>query len=279
MHLEFVADEKDSTVEQALRRRGVSKRLISKLKRAEGGITLGGAHARSIDPVQAGDILAISIDDLTSIEASGGLCVPVVYEDEHVIIFNKPHSMPVHPSIKHRHDTLGNYFAYLLPGLTFRPINRLDRDTSGLCAVAKNAFAAKNLQYSIEKTYTAAVCGEIESGGVIDLPIARERESIIRRCVREDGKRAVTRYTPIASNEKYTLLEIHLDTGRTHQIRVHFSHIGFPLAGDDMYGGDMSDISRQSLHCSALELIHPITHERMSFSCELPQDIQSLFKK
>lgn len=277
MRLEFSVKDGESTVEQVLRKNGVSKRLISKLKRTEGGIMLGGSHVRTIDTVHNGDVLTVSIRDNEPLEPSGELCVPIVYEDEHFIIFNKPFGMPVHPSIKHRNDTLGNYFAYLFPDLTFRPINRLDRDTSGLCTVAKNAFAANNLQYNIQKVYIAAVCGEITGSGTIDLPIARERESIIKRCVREDGQRAVTHYTPIASNGAYTLLEIHLDTGRTHQIRVHFSHIGFPLAGDDMYGGDTKDISRQALHCSALTLTHPITHESMSFSCELPQDIKHLF--
>lgn len=277
MRLEFVVEE-ESTAGQVLRKNGVSKRLLTKLKRISGGITLGGAHIRSIDPVKAGDILTISIDDDAPLDASGKLCVPVIYEDEHFIVFNKPPDMPVHPSIKHRTDTLGNYFAYICPGLAFRPINRLDRDTSGLCAVAKNAFAAKNLQYNIQKTYFAAVCGEITKSGVIDLPIAREKESIIKRCVRDDGQRAITRYQPIKYGGSYTLLEIHLDTGRTHQIRVHFSHIGFPLAGDEMYGGNTGDISRQALHCGKLELIHPITHESMSFSCELPEDIQNLFQ-
>lgn len=276
MRYEFTAD-RDTTVGDLLKSCSVSRRLTSKLKRAEGGITICGKPARTIDPVKCGDIVVISLCDKVCLPPDMSLSVKTVFEDESLIIFDKPGGMPVHPSAKHRNDTLGNFFAARFPGLTFRPVNRLDKNTSGLCVVAKDPFSAAVLQKSIDKTYYAAAGGSITEAGIIDLPIAREQSSIIIRCVRSDGRRAVTIYKPLAHSEKYTLLKIKLETGRTHQIRVHFSHIGHPLAGDDLYGGDCSDISRQALHCGEITFIHPLTHTPMSFSSPLPDDIRKLF--
>ncbi len=276
MRYTFTAEDCGS-VEKILRKNGVSRRLITKLKRT-GGITSGGKAVRTIDILQKGDEVTIRYDDNDELEAKELDEVFVIYSDEYFVVFDKPSGMPVHPSAKHRCDTLGNYFAYLYPGKTFRPINRLDRDTSGLCVAALDPLAAKNLQRCIEKTYFAAVEGRIDVGGVIDLPIARERESIIKRCVRSDGKRAVTAYEPVLRKDDRTLLKIRLETGRTHQIRVHFSHIGHPLMGDDMYGGSLDKIKRQALHCSELTLTHPKSGEKMRFTSPLPCDIQELFK-
>ncbi len=276
MQYTFTAEEGGS-VEKTLRKNGVSRRLITKLKRT-GGITSGGKAVRTVDILQKGDEVTIRYDDDDRLEAAKLDNATVVYSDEYIVVFDKPSGMPVHPSAKHRCDTLGNYFAYLYPGKTFRPINRLDRDTSGLCVVALDPLAAKNLQRCIEKTYFAAVEGEIKSGGVIDLPIARERESIIKRCVRSDGKRAVTAYEPVCQGNHCTLLKIRLETGRTHQIRVHFSHTGHPLLGDDMYGGSVDKIKRQALHCSEIMLTHPKSGEKVRFTSPLPCDIQELFK-
>lgn len=272
----FTAAEGGS-VEKILKKNGVSRRLITKLKRL-GRITSGGKAVRTIDILQKGDEVSIHYDDDDRLEAAILDNVSVVYSDEYFVVFDKPSGMPVHPSAKHHCDTLGNYFAYLYPNKTYRPINRLDRDTSGLCAVALDPLAAKNLQHCIEKTYFAAVEGKIDSGGVIDLPIARERESIIKRCVRSDGKRAVTAYEPVCQSGFCTLLKIHLETGRTHQIRVHFSHIGHPLMGDDLYGGSLGKIKRQALHCGELFITHPKSGEKMCFTSPLPCDIQNLFK-
>lgn len=266
-----------SAVGNVLKMNGVSRRLISKLKRVDEGITLNGRPARTVDIANEGDIIVISMEDVSDTGEKLSADVPIVYRDEALIIFDKPSNMPIHPSSRHRSDTLGNYFSYLYPDKTYRPINRLDRDTTGLCAAALDPFAAKLLQHGIQKVYYAAVCGIIEQGGTIDLPVARERESIIKRCVRSDGQRAVTHYAPIQHSDKYTLLEIHLDTGRTHQIRVHFSHIGFPLAGDGLYGGSTADIERQALHCGKMVLSHPVTGEEMLFTSPLPKDIERLF--
>lgn len=270
--------ECDETVLKLLLSNNVSKRLIKKLKQTKNGITKNGFHIRTADKIFEGDCITITLEDEKILEANGSLRVPVLFECDDLIAFNKPYNMPVHPSIKHQGDTLGNYFSYLCKGLSFRPVNRLDRDTSGVCVVAKNAFSAKLLQQSLEKTYYAIVCGKINSGGIIDAPIGRADGSIITREVSYNGQRAVTHYKALkhSSDEKYTLMEVKLETGRTHQIRVHFSHIGFPLAGDGMYGGDCSDIKRQALHCKTVRFVHPITGEAITIDSELPDDMKRL---
>jgi 23S rRNA pseudouridine1911/1915/1917 synthase len=224
------------------------------------GITCEGRLIRTIDDVPPHATVVLDTEDENNIVPNGSLCVPVVYEDESAVVFNKPQGMPVHPSLNHYEDTLGNYFSYLYPGITFRPINRLDRNTSGLCVVAKNRHAAFRLQRSVSKVYYAIVCGVPgEESGVIDAPIKREHESMITRCVAPDGQRAVTRYRVISSCEKYAYIRVELETGRTHQIRVHFSYIGVPLAGDDLYGGSCEDAVGQTLHCG--EISFPDLHD------------------
>ena len=242
-------------------------------------MTRNGELIRSIDTVFDGDVIVLALEDDSLLEPNPELYVPVAFENGSLVVFDKPSGMPVHPSVRHQGDTLGNYFACRYPGLTFRSVNRLDRDTSGLCMVAKDALSAKLLHGGCEKVYYAAVHGAIPESGTIDAPIARERESIILRCVREDGQRAVTHYRRLMMNEKYSLAEIHLETGRTHQIRVHFAHIGAPLAGDDLYGGLREDITRQALHCGQLSFRAPLTGEPITVSSELPGDIKSLFKE
>lgn len=270
--------ENDETVLKLLLSNNVSKRLIKKLKQTKSGITKDGSHIRTVDKIYKGDCVTIMLEDEKTLEANGSLRVPVLFECEDLIAFDKPYNMPVHPSIKHQGDTLGNYFSYLCKGLAFRPVNRLDRDTSGVCIVAKNAYSAKSLQQSLEKTYYAIVCGRLEDEGTIDLPIGRVDGSIITREVSPNGQRAVTHYKALkySDDEKYTLMEIKLETGRTHQIRVHFSYIGFPLAGDEMYGGDYSDIKRQALHCKTVRFVHPITGEQITIDSELPDDMKRL---
>ncbi len=229
---------------------GVSRRLITKLKRQPMGITCEGKLIRTIDDVPAGAEVILHVSDENEIPPNAELNVPVVFENDSVIVFNKPQGMPVHPSMNHYEDTLGNYFSALYPELTFRPVNRLDRNTSGLCVVAKDQHSAARLQRSVKKIYYAVICGEPEEkSGRIDAPIKRQTESLITRCVAPDGQNAVTNYRIISSCGKYSYARIELETGRTHQIRVHFSHIGFPLAGDDLYGGSCEDAAGQTLHC------------------------------
>lgn len=231
---------------------GISKKLLTKLKREYMGITRNSELIRSIDMVQPNDTIVLSIEDTSFLEPNSNLVVPIAYEDENVVVFDKSYNMPIHPSIKHQGDTLGNYFSYLYPNTTFRPIIRLDRNTSGLCIVAKNQRSAGMLQKQINKVYYAIVTGTVDTSGTIDAPIKRETNSIIKRVVAPDGQPSVTHYRRISTNGKYSLVEVTLETGRTHQIRVHFSYIGHSLAGDDFYGGSLQDINRQALHCGKL---------------------------
>lgn len=255
---------------------GISKKLLSKLKREHMGITKNGELIRSIDIVQPNDTIILSIEDTSFLEPNSNLKVPIAYEDNNVVIFDKSHNMPIHPSIKHQGDTLGNYFAYLYPNTTFRPIIRLDRNTSGLCIVAKNQRVCGMLQKQVIKTYYAVVSGFVDILGTIDAPIKRENDSIIKRIVAQDGQKSVTHYRRISYNEKYSLVEVTLETGRTHQIRVHFSYIGHALAGDDLYGGSLEDIDRQALHCGKLIFPDVDTGRTIEVSSKIPSDMQSL---
>lgn len=237
------------------------------------GITRNGKTIRSIDLVYNGDIIILNLSDEKFLDPNPELKACIIFENEDIVIFDKPAGMPVHPSIRHQGDTLGNYFAYLYPDLTFRAINRLDCNTSGLCAVAKNSYGASHYQGIIKKIYYAAAEGITPEYGTINAPIAREQESIIKRCVRDDGQYAVTHYKRILFNQKYSLLEINLETGRTHQIRVHFSHIGYPLAGDDLYGGKCGIIDRQALHCGKMEF------EGYTVKSQISRDILNIFNQ
>ena len=157
-------------------------------------------------------------------------------------------------------------------GLPFRPINRLDRNTSGLCVCAKNQYAASALSGSVEKVYFAVTEGK-PPGNTVNLPIGRADSSIIKRCVSPDGK---PHFEVIGVNECRSLLRITLETGRTHQIRVHMSHIGYPLCGDEMYGGSTSLIGRQALHCGEVKFLQPLTHEKIRVTSPLPADMAAL---
>lgn len=257
-----------------LKSRGISRRVLTALKRS-GGLTRGGGTLRTVDAVHAGEVITLRLDGgETSVAANPELSADVVYEDEDVVVFNKPPFMPVHPSQRHHDDTLANLFAARYPGLPFRPINRLDRNTSGLCVCAKNQFAAAALSGSISKVYYAITDGT-PPGNTVNAPIGRLGDSVIERCVTPDGKPAVTHFRKIAG-ERRALLRITLETGRTHQIRVHMSHIGFPLCGDDMYGGECTAISRQALHCGEVEFTLPVSGERITVSAPLPEDMAAI---
>lgn len=277
-----VGEEDDGALARYfLGRRGFSARVINGLKQTC-GLTRGGEILRTVDRVYAGDVVRVTVEERSAVTGefaiapNPALHVETVYEDGDVVVFNKPPDMPVHPSLGHPEDTLGNYYAALYPGTAFHALYRLDKNTSGLCVCAKNRYCAYALAGKIRKTYYAVAEGTIAEAGTVDAPIGRAGDSIIKREVRPDGKRAVTHYKPIAHANGRTLLEITLETGRTHQIRVHLSHIGYPLCGDDMYGGDCSGIGRQALHCGRAEFTSPISGERAVISAELPDDMKAL---
>lgn len=275
--IDFVIAQKDSgrTIKDFLRDFGVSSSLLKKLKHAESGILINGEHARTIDHISSGDTLTINIEDSGTAPTGSDIKINILYEDEDLIAAEKPADMPVHESRNHRGDTLSNAVAEICGG-AFRAVYRLDRDTSGIVLIAKNELAAAKLAGKVKKDYYAVACGKIEGGGVIDLPIRREQESIIKRCVAPDGERAVTHYEALMHSDSYTLLKLNLETGRTHQIRVHLAHTGHPLAGDGLYGGSTDDIARQALHCRDIYFTHPITGKEMHIFCDFPDDFKKL---
>ncbi len=270
-------------VQQFLKNKGFSRSIITSLKHGN-RLLCNGSHIRTIDLLKTGDIITVVLEDETDIIPNPSLDIPIAYDDDDIVVFEKPPFMPVHPSLKHYDDTLANYFTALYPQCVFRSINRLDRNTSGLVVVAKNKLAAARLssdaKFRPQKIYYAIVGGDVTArygvSGEIIAPIARISESIINREVRDDGQYAHTKFRVIKNNFRYSLLQIELVTGRTHQIRVHFSWAGYPLIGDDLYGGDTTLLGRQALHCGEISLLHPVTEEKLTIKSPFPQDMQKI---
>jgi len=242
-----------------------------------------------------GDTLTVIYNETESSENIVAVSLPfeIVYEDDDIMVVNKPADMPVHPAINNFDNTLANGIAFYFESknekFMFRCINRLDRNTSGLLLVAKHRLAASILSQfmknrEIHREYLAIASGIFdEKRGVIDLPIGRVGESIIERFVDfENGDNAVTHYEVIQeyTNDEYgepcSLLKIKLDTGRTHQIRVHMSYIGHPLLGDHLYNKKPGVLSRQALHSHILKFTHPLTLEEMCFESS-PFDENGMF--
>lgn len=277
--INFEITEKDNKkpIRTFLREFGVSASLLTKLKHTENGITKNGVFAKTIEELSTGDTLTIKIENSGFIARPMYIDIEIPYEDEDIIVLNKPPLLPVHESRNHIGDTLSNFVAYHCgEDMAFRAVYRLDRDTSGLVLVAKNELAAAKLAGKIKKDYYAVVDGTIENDGIVDAPIARCGDSIIKRKVDENGETAITEYFPIKSNGNATLVKFNLKTGRTHQIRVHMEHIGHSLLGDKLYGGDCSVISRQALHCKDVYFTHPITEKPMHITCDFPNDMKNL---
>lgn len=265
----------------------VSARLIPKLKHDPEGIMINGVHARTIDLLKTGDVLSITVpaDKEEKVKAVAPLNykLKVLYEDDDILIIDKPAGLPLHPSHNHQGDTVANAVAYHLESqgksAVFRSIGRLDRGTSGIIVCALNRFIAGVLNGKIYKEYMAVCEGIYEGEGVIDRPIYRPDPIKTYRTVDERGEVAITNWKAISHHNGCTLLRIHLLTGRTHQIRVHFSSLGTPLVGDTMYGTPRNDISRQALHCCYCRFTHPITKELIEIESELPEDIAQFVAK
>ena len=259
----------------------VSARTLSKLKRTDMGITRDGKLLKTTDILKAGDIVTLAMpDDVNEITPIKGE-LDILFEDEHIILVNKPYYMPVHPTKIHQEDTLANILCYYMQQkgeyYTFRAINRLDRDTSGCLLIAKDRYTANCLPTTVSKEYVAACEGEINSSGTVNAPIKVMEGRSIQRVVSADGAPSITHYFPVFTKNDHTLTRFILETGRTHQIRCHMSSISHPLAGDDMYGGSLNFISRQALHCNKMSFIHPVTNEFVSIKCDIPKDICNVF--
>ena len=262
-----------------LRSLGCSGRIITSIKNNE-GLLVNGKPFRVTSILRKGDEVVLTLPDSGSAVPNPNLEVETIYEDEDIIVFNKPPFMPVHESLNHFDDTLANFFAAKCPDCTYRAINRLDKNTSGLCLIAKNQLSAANLSAARgnlpKKKYLAVACGKITGNGEIIQPIARPDPNEIKRAVAPDGQHAHTLYKAVSGNSEFTLLELELLTGRTHQIRVHLAHIGHPLVGDEMYGTPSELISRHALHCSELTFVHPFTKEKITLNAELPDDMKAI---
>lgn len=256
---------------------GFSRRVIRALKQRPDDILRNGERIRMVDPVHCGDTVRTVFRDEKPTSAACSFDVPVVYEDDDLIIYNKPPFCATHPSKLHQSDTLANVYAASHQNGTFRPVFRLDRDTDGLCICAKNTLAAAGLAGKVEKTYTAVAEGFLpENSGVIAAPLVQLEPHKMRRGVRRDGQTAITYYTVLRRTSRYTLLSLTLPTGRTHQIRAHFAHIGHPLVGDTMYGKAHPTCKRQALSCTEVRFIHPITRKSMNIHIDMHADLQTL---
>ena len=260
----------------------VSATLLTQLKRIENGITNNGNHTRVIDKVQVNDIVEISLpEDRNDIEPVD-IPINVLFEDEHVIVIDKEPYRAVHPVHGHIDDTLANACAYYAgqkgETWTFRAVNRLDRDTSGVVLIAKNAYSAPILTSTVKKKYIAVCEGIIDIGGTVNKPIRLKEGHSIQRETGEGGVYAVTHYNPIQTGNNHTLTEFELETGRTHQIRVHMASIMHPLAGDDMYGGSLQYIKRQALHCTKISFKHPVTKETLVIQSPPPAEFYNVLK-
>lgn len=255
------------TVKTFLRRRcGLSARMLTRLKKTGSGITVGGKSLRSIDLLHGRDVVEITVPQDDVWITPEPIDVRVAYEDDNAVIFDKPAGMLVHPVGAYTSRTLAGAAAYhaQLMGerYLFRPVNRLDKDTSGLLLTAKNSLAAFFLSSHCSKKYTALCEGRLCGSGTIDTPLKVMEGHSIQRVASADGDTAITHYEVLENyGDKYTLLLLWLETGRTHQIRAHLSGIGHPLAGDDMYGGSREHFSRQCLHCCEMTITSPETGE------------------
>jgi 23S rRNA pseudouridine1911/1915/1917 synthase len=261
----------------------ISSRLWKKIKHS-GHFTLNGIPVNpALTMVVSGDIITYDIEEPANTILPMELPLDIRYEDDYMLIVNKPAGQLVHPSVKENTYTLANavlgYYQKKAYRHAFHPVHRLDRLTSGLVLIAK----LPQIQYQLSKyqafqrAYLALIPGRLSPAeGRIEAPIARKEGSIIERCVSSDGKCAATCYRTLKCSEACSLVELHLETGRTHQIRVHLAHIKHPLLGDDLYGGDQSLIQRQALHAYHIKFQHPVTGKMITLFSPLPEDMSSI---
>lgn len=257
----------------------LSAKLVRTLKNYSDGITLNGEHIRTVDLLHKGDILAVNIPhadgDIEPVEMD----IDIVYEDDDIVVINKNPFLAMHPTHNHQGDTLANALVHHLlqkgKPTVFRAVGRLDKGTSGLVVCALNSYSADRISSFSEKEYLAVVKGKAEKG-TINAPIIRPDPMKTIRAVGEGGAESVTHYEKIKGDDKMTLVLVTPDTGRTHQIRVHFAHTGMPIVGDSLYGEDERGLGHQLLHRSKLAFRHPVTGEMMTFTAPMPPDMQSV---
>ena len=289
MKLTYVVTNSDESIKQILKNKfNMSDRFILKLK-SSNSIYINGVPVFINYKIQVNDILTIienSKEDSSNIVPNSNIKLNILYEDDFLLIVDKPSNLPVHPSILHYEDSLSNAVKYHFDKIDLykkiRPVNRLDKDTSGIVIFAKNEYIQECLvkqmkQNVFKKKYLAVLSGILEKdSGTISAPIARKNDSIIEREIREDGDLAISHFKVLERFNNMTLVEYTLETGRTHQLRVHSKYIGHPIVGDSLYGLQSPLISRQALHAYEVSFVHPINKEKMLIHSDLPDDIKKL---
>lgn len=278
-------------IEQFLKKHGYSSQNIAEIKRMPKSILVNNVHYYMRDTLRTGDHLSVCIYETKCSEKIPPAEIPlnIIYEDEDIIVINKPAGMPIHPSMNNYTNSLANglawYYARQNKPFIFRCCNRLDRDTSGLTVVAKhlvsgNILSSMVYRREIHREYLAIVKGSVTPpSGTIDAPLSRKPGTIIERDVDfEHGEHAVTHYNVVFEKNGHSLVSLCLETGRTHQIRIHMKYLGYPLIGDYLYNPDMEHITRQALHSHKLSFSHPITGETMEFTAPLPEDMKTVLQ-
>ncbi len=279
-------------VSRFLKQKGFSSQNLVQLKKDPDAVTANGVPCFMNHVLQPGDTLTLHIREDHSSEKIPPVNLPlhIVYEDADLMVINKPAGMPIHPSMNNYYNSLANalayYFAQQNCPFVFRCINRLDRDTSGLTIIAKHYVSAGMLSSmiankaasGITREYLGVVKGSVQPlEGTITAPLGRKEGSIIERTVDfENGESAVTHYKVLDEKNGHSLVSLILETGRTHQIRIHMKYLGYPLIGDYLYNPDMEHIKRQALHAWKLSFYHPITGEKMQFTAQLPADMAAI---
>lgn len=291
MKLSYINLNKYFNVKEVLKAKfSMSDRLLLKLKKLD-KIYLNGKVTSVNHPIVENDLIECHLDydeDNSNIVPTK-ISINIIYEDEAYLVVNKPAGIPVHPSMDHYTDSLANgvifYFNQIGLKKKIRPVNRLDKDTSGIVIFAKNEYIQeclikqmKNKQFI--KKYIAIVNGNLDNlEGIINAPIARKENSIIERCVSETGDTAITHYKVLKRNDNFDVIECILETGRTHQIRVHFAYLGHSLLSDTLYGVSSPLINRQALHAYEVEFIHPITKQKVKYIADIPDGFKNILKK
>lgn len=283
-------EDKNKTINEILSNKlNISNRLKNKLIKAE-KIYLNNTQTDSRKTIQPNDIITIDLseeEDNSNIVATK-MSLNIIYEDKWILIINKPQNIATHPSSLHYADSISNGIKYYYNQIglkkKIRPVNRLDFNTSGIvifakCEYIQEQLSKQMLENDFKKEYLCIISGTLENKqGKIDLPIARKSNSIIERCISTNGKNCITKYTVLKEFKDYSLVKCNLETGRTHQIRVHFSAIGHPLLGDSLYGKSSNLINRQALHSYQVEFTHPVLKQKMKFQCDPPDDMKQLIK-
>ncbi|MBP8654078.1 MAG: RluA family pseudouridine synthase [Proteocatella sp.] len=278
--------EENKLKSELLDKMNISVRMLCSIKK-EKSVTVNGKYVPMHTMVCGTDIIKIELPHESNEYEAQQMGIEVLYEDFDLLVVEKPFGMVVHPTRNHLENTMLNALKYYFDenGIKskVRFVNRLDRDTSGILIVAKNAYAHSVLtkdtsMWEMHKKYIAVVEGKLDESGTIRLPIIKSEDGI-RRMVDENGQECVTHYRTIKSNERASFVELELETGRTHQIRVHMSAIGHPIFGDELYGGNMDFIERQALHCIELGFYSPRLEKEIRVKTKLHDDITELLMK